>query len=341
MPMQTIIHYTLVSPTKFDWTNVANAITQGYDIALDKAYAIYSWLCANIQYDMDYKIRSADEAWRAKSGVCQAYCELFYRIGTAAGLDVRIIVGKSRNHTGKIDKGNHAWIAVNRSMSFDERNTYPEYIEYDKGKEKEALFDSCRGLNTSTAIFIDPTWGAGYSSDGQFHKNQDIREWFDVNPWWMIFTHFPERQYDQLLPEGGFALEHFKLFPYATPSLEKYGFHPIDTLRYYITHPSDKIPKFDDKYIDDITFIELPLSSELTISQEYTVSIKKKRPCTLALIYNKEFYIDNKEPNHWLYVEDVYTIRIRPPKRGTLSVGIQNKTDESLFNIITTFKIKS
>ena len=92
----TKIQLHLVSPTKFDWTNVANDIAKGCYMPYDKAKAIYVWLAEHIQYDTSYTIYDADTAWKKNKGVCQAYCELFYRLGTALGMDVRIISGHGR-----------------------------------------------------------------------------------------------------------------------------------------------------------------------------------------------------------------------------------------------------
>ena len=92
----TKIQLHLFSPTKYDWTNVANVIVRGCYMPYDKAKAIYVWLAEHIQYDTSYTIYDADTAWKKNKGVCQAYCELFYRIGTASGMDVRIITGHGR-----------------------------------------------------------------------------------------------------------------------------------------------------------------------------------------------------------------------------------------------------
>lgn len=41
-------------------------------------------------------------------------------------------------------------------------------------------------------IFIDPTWGAGAVIDGKFIKSKNSDLWFNVSPYWMIFSHYPD-----------------------------------------------------------------------------------------------------------------------------------------------------
>lgn len=53
------IQLNLVSPTKYDWTEVANEIVKGCYMPYDKAKAIYKWLTDNIQYDTSYSIYDA------------------------------------------------------------------------------------------------------------------------------------------------------------------------------------------------------------------------------------------------------------------------------------------
>ena len=90
------IQLNLVSPTKYDWTKMATEMVKGCYMPYEKAKAIYEWLIDSIQYDTSYTVYDADTAWKSQKGVCQAYCELFYRIGTAVGLDVRIVTGHGR-----------------------------------------------------------------------------------------------------------------------------------------------------------------------------------------------------------------------------------------------------
>ena len=130
----------------------------------EKARAIYDWICDNISYDTTKQIHDAETCYRSKRGVCQAYCELFCYMADAAGITAEIITGITKDADGKISDEKHSWI-------------YVYTHEYD-------------------GMFIDPTWGAGSVIDGvKFIKNEDNSMWFDVSPYWMIFSHFPDLLY--------------------------------------------------------------------------------------------------------------------------------------------------
>lgn len=157
----------------------------------NKAKIIYNWLCQNIEYDTTRQIHDADKCLSMCRGVCQAYCELFCHFAEAVGLTAEIIIGKAKTPHGKIADEKHAWLFV--------------------------YTDAYNG------IFIDPTWGAGYiNNDGVFKKNDDTSMWFNVPPYWMAFSHFPDEQYWMKL-EIEITEEQFEHLPYLEPDKDKDG----------------------------------------------------------------------------------------------------------------------
>ena len=80
-------------------------------------------------------------------------------------------------------------------------------------------------------IFVDPTWGAGAISNGRFVRNKDRDTWFDVDPAWMIFSHFPENENMKML-DYDVSEERFRLLPFLEPDPCKSA---IDELTYYLT----------------------------------------------------------------------------------------------------------
>lgn len=152
-----------INESKIDYKALVTDIVGCAKTPCEKAKAIYKWLCDNISYDVTCQIHDADTCWKQKCGVCQAYCELFYHLGKAVGLTVDIISGKSKQRDGKISEKSHAWVFV-----------------YTNGYD---------------GIYIDPTWGAGCVSEtGEFIKSDGDLTWFDVQPAWMIYTHFPDNK---------------------------------------------------------------------------------------------------------------------------------------------------
>ena len=156
----------------------------------EKAWAIYDWICSNIAYDTTMQIFDAETCWKTRRGVCRAYCELFCHMAEVAGLTADIISGKIKTLEGKVSEASHAWIFV--------------YI------------------NAYDGLLIDPTWGAGAVSDGKFIRTIDHSIWFDVSPYWMVFSHYPDQQYWTNL-DISITEEQFKSLPYQQPSKEMDG----------------------------------------------------------------------------------------------------------------------
>lgn len=129
----------------------------------EKARAIYDWICDNIAYDTTKKIHDAETCYKTRRGVCQAYCELFCYMAEAVGIVAEIITGVTKDAKGNISSDKHAWIFV-YTHAYD-------------------------------GILIDPTWGAGTVDGVKFVKNDNNSSWFNVSPYWMIFSHYPDQPY--------------------------------------------------------------------------------------------------------------------------------------------------
>lgn len=170
-----------------DYKQYMNEIVGQSDTIIDKARAIYDWLCNNISYDTTYQIHDADKCWQTKRGVCQAYCELFVRLAELVGVTADIVTGKSKDPSGNVSDQGHSWIFV-----------------YTKGYD---------------GIFIDPTWGAGYVKDGVFTKSP-TDEWFDVNPDWLIFSHYADNtEWNKTSTVVDY--DQFEKLPFKNPEKEK------------------------------------------------------------------------------------------------------------------------
>ena len=319
---------------------MANAIVKGCYMPYDKAKAIYMWLAENIQYDTNYNIHDADTAWKKNKGVCQAYCELFYRIGSAAGLDVRIITGhgRGREKAGKIIE-DHCWIVVNKDPYPSTHFRFPEAIIYEKGQEKAANIQITKGLNRSNAILIEPTWGAGVVENGRFIKSNNDMSWFDVDPCWMIFTHYPKNPLDQMLGNFALSMEDYKHLPYLHPSYVEYGFDGTDLLSYFIHTGSCDFPKIYPNYGDFVEFVDIPITSRLQQNAQYNICVMKKKDCHLAIVNGKDFLVDDLPNSQWRYEKQRWTIAFVPKRRGSLSLSIRDNKNDTLYYSILEYKI--
>lgn len=327
----------LVSPTKYNWNSVANSIAKGCYTSYDKAKAIYMWLTENIKYDTTYRVYNADTAWDRREGVCQAYCELFYRIGMAVGLDVRIISGKSKRADGQLAKDEHCWVAVNVSSVIIKEHLYPESITFYEYKSEEPKFPSTRGLGRQTAILIDPTWGAGSVKNGKFEKNTNKNVWFDVEPEWFIFTHFPENPVDQLLDAHRVSYQQFMKLPYMNKQHENFGFEATETLNTFLTGKVI-LPEMDPALSDYIAFEDIPIQETLKKQTTYNFIFKKKKDCTIAVfgvLSQREDDVDTK----WVNNEEFYSINYNTGNSNTVSFGV-NYTSGTAFSLFLTYAVK-
>lgn len=128
----------------------------------EKARAIYDWICESIAYDTTKQIHDAETCYKNKRGVCQAYCELFCYMAETVGLTAEVITGISKDNEGEVSGDKHAWIFL-YTHAYD-------------------------------GMLIDPTWGAGTVNGVKYIKSENHSSWFNVSPYWMIFSHFPDEQ---------------------------------------------------------------------------------------------------------------------------------------------------
>ena len=64
---------TATTKAAHDWAAIAAPIVSGCRTNMEKARAIYRWLCDNITYDYTYTIYDAATCYERRTGVCNAY----------------------------------------------------------------------------------------------------------------------------------------------------------------------------------------------------------------------------------------------------------------------------
>ena len=161
----------------------------------EKVRAIYRWITANIDYDVEsyfsgsYKMRSGSkDVLNDKKAVCAGYSQLFESLCDAAGLEsVRIDGhGKGYSYTPFSDTGrtsDHAWNAVKID-----------------GRWR----------------LVDSTWGAGHIDEVEEFVRQFDDYYFLTPPEEFIYTHLPDDSRWQLL-ERPLSKEEYKDLVYVKP----------------------------------------------------------------------------------------------------------------------------
>ena len=145
------------------------------DTDLEKARAIYVWLAENITYDAKSinKNKRGDNSaigvLKSKKAVCEGYARLFEFLGKKMDLDIRFVGGYSKNDVSvdswnfEGEEGDHAWNVIK--------------------------------INGEWRVF-DATWAAGTCEDDPRGRmvfiNDYTDNWFNLNPFEAIFSHYPE-----------------------------------------------------------------------------------------------------------------------------------------------------
>lgn len=280
-----------VHDTKYDWSGLANSITSSSKPDYEKARYIYTWLTHNIAYDTSYSIHTADETYENKRGVCQGYCEMFYRLGEAVGLRSDIIFGKSKNHEGIIGNEGHAWLFV--------------YVD------------------ANTGIFVDPTWGAGSVEDGKF-ISEPTDAWFHVSPEWLIFSHFPDEEKYQLL-DSPLSFDSFQKISFFHPALADYGYKGEEILATSLAGRTPQLPQYDFSNIEKNTSgIKVPSEKELRVGTPYEFCVLPKEQKDFIIINGKDY------DKNWIRSGNQAAIRFIPTEAGTLNVCVNCGGDENI-----------
>ena len=175
---------------------VVKFLTTGASSNSAKVKVMHDWICDNISYDTDMYFsgrvskQDYESVLKKKKAVCSGYSSLMNEMCRLAGIESIGIHGYSKGfgYTGKLDKPDHEWNAVNLG-------------------NKWQLIDIC--------------WDAGYVEYKTFIKRYST-EWLYRTPEQFIYSHLPERDEFQYLKEKK-TKEQFVKDPYITGRFFDYG----------------------------------------------------------------------------------------------------------------------
>lgn len=261
------------------WRQRVQPIVAGCTTDYQKARAIYDWVCQNIAYDMADHISDANTCWNQKRGICSGYSQLYIKLAHGCGLQAEEINGMAKTITQTNGKGPHAWVKVKTEKGW---------------------------------TLLDATWGAGEvvtdRSGAKQFKRQFRSFWFDINPQWNIFTHFPKRPEDQLLPSP-ITQEQYHRLPVLWPSVEAWGLEADKMLSHCLAHKDAKMPKTYDvpkPIVGKMKLIAFPLKRTLLPGKSYQLEVE----CA------DENYRPFLQPNtEWEKKGNKYTATIRPTSK--------------------------
>ena len=274
------------------WTERAEEITEGCVADYDKDKAIYEWECANIAYDVDYKISSAEECWDQRKGVCQAYSELFVKLATHCGLEATLLSGKARTSDALDGEAGHAWVKVHAEKGW---------------------------------MLCDPTWGAGAVSmdHTEFHFNEYnmSMSWFDADPEIVIFTHFPKDKKDQFL-DVPLTADQYRHLPDIPAAVVPAGWAAHDVLDYFLNHQGESAPVFYADFYDCLgkfELVQVPYHGTMRVGETYVLKIR-------SLALEEGVAIGSWETNHylesWEQEGDLFSFVYTPESPGEFYISL-------------------
>ena len=220
--------------TAYDWAPLANEITEGATNKKEQLEKIYRWVCNNIEYDTSGTIYKADDCLDNRKGVCQAYCEIFFRLAEALGIQSEIITGETKDYLNRLSAKEHTWILADSGLGW---------------------------------ILIDPTWGAGTVTDGVFKTVEGDMSWFDVNPYIMITSHLPFDETYQRIPEP-VSRETFLKMDRIDPVFGLLDISASSAFQAALKNELS-VPMLYGTVVDDMLLKTIPLDETLTVGKKY------------------------------------------------------------------------
>jgi hypothetical protein len=294
--LASIIVVPLLTAQAPNYRSIASEITAHASTKMQKVRAIYNWICENIEYDTSFQIYHADECYKHRKGVCQAYSELMCSLCQAVGVPCTLVSGVGRYQYGG---GPHAWV----------------YADVEKGR-----------------ILIDPTWGAGYVNGSTFTFRLDHSDWFDVDPYWMIFTHYPDNAEHQFIDQP-ISRETFNRLPRLEPSCKHFGWKAQTIFTKYLRNEITAFPSFYGE--DQAMFLDadIPAQRYLYVGVEYTFKLKVKDPQKIAISTDAEWYTHER----WQREGEYSILRLTPTTPGPLSISYQQ--DDGSYGTVLGYEV--
>lgn len=286
----------------YDYAPLAREITAACTTDYQRIKAIYYWVCDNIDYDTSYEIYKADSCIVYKKGVCQAYCELFYHLSKAVGIRTEVVGGYSKNQHGFVSGSGHSWLFV-----------------YTRDKH---------------GIFMDPTWGAGIMEKHQFVRNKDYWQWFNVEPEWLILTHYPDNEVYQMI-DRPVTFEEFRAMPVANPLWRTYGLKVHDIYQ-MVRNDSVSLPRFFNRGEGVFEIVDVPMCASLKIGHRYTFRVRKMADGEFAIVNGGVYSKEDQWRNEG---NGIYAIDFMPRVEGSIHLGLKSETKTDYWDYLLEYTL--
>ena len=219
-PFQEKLHPAVLSIPKSAETSLESTAT--YLVSQEKdpvlqVKALHDWVADRIAYDYpeadaimsggsNRRKQFADYVFKSRTAVCAGYANLMKAMGKAAGIDVRVVTGDTRE-TSSLAYIGHAWNSV-------------------KIKDKWYL--------------MDVTWDSGHRGPGGKHKKRYSTDYFLSPAKVFLLNHLPRLKKWQML-ETPITKGEFLRQPNVRPDFFQHGFDLINPTRSQISVTSNMV----------------------------------------------------------------------------------------------------
>ena len=262
-----------------DYSELAQTITKGCNTPYDKCKAIYQWIGENITFDANSIGNQADMCYNAKRGTSNGFCDLFYHIANSVGVQSSLVQGNYKDFKG-VSKSLHIWIAA------------------DVGRKNP--------------ILIDPTLGAGFMRNKTFVRSFNM-QWFDVDPYKMIFTHMPLAMRFQFIDEP-IIYSQFETLKAFEPNMFSKDDRASDVLKNSLGGNFEG-PNIFSGYDNFLRLRAFPLNKKLHIGSTYVFEVEK-------FTENEIFIVNNviDPTKKWKKEGNVWRMEYMPSRAGKLTL---------------------
>lgn len=184
-------------------------------------------------------------------------------------------------------------------------------------------------------MLLDSTWGAGWVNGNVYGKRKFHDLWWDVDPYWMMFTHYPDESEWQLLGKK-YSTSEFDKLPRISP-MDCFGLSGQKVMNGVLSGKLIQLPKFyDDDNTVRFKVKSIPMTSTLMAGKTYTFKFKPESGVKWAVINEGDWFYD------WVVdAKGIYTMKVTPKKKGKLTISVQKSKDVSSYTTAMEYQVSS
>jgi len=234
--------------------NDAPATTQ-----LQKVRAIYSWIALHVDYDHNYAISEAEEAFKQRKAICGGYAKLVKKMCNAVDIKCDKIEG----------------IAIQTDE--EKANVFVP----GGGNSYHAWNRVC--VDNDQYILLDATWG----STGTVANGKELNDkWFATDPCYFMFSHFTWGAEADSLVTPALDADIFTSLPRLDPDLEKFGIDGKELVEFLYSHLDATMPKINFNTDSDkkTSIYRIPMGETLLYDKSYELSYEYEGKITTNTI---------------------------------------------------------